>query len=92
MELVYVRYIPKDSKALLLELGTRNNKLCGLLADKVPDSERAKITSSRTILDALSVDRKILWLKDHCPISYRTAYREMHNHNAQVISRHTITK
>lgn len=92
MELVYVKYTPKDRNILLVELGSRNNKICGLLAEKVSDGERAKILSARTILDALSVDRKIQWLKDHCPVAYKTAYREIHNSNAQIISRHTMGK
>lgn len=90
MELVYVRYVPKDTKVLLVEFGTRNNKLCGLIANKVSDGERARIMSSRTILDAMSVDRKLQWLKDHCPLAYRTAYREIHNSNTQILSRHTM--
>lgn len=92
MDLVYVRYIPKDTKVLLVDLGSRNNKLCGLLAEKVSDGERARIMSARTILDALSVDRKLQWLRDHCPVAYKAAYREIHNSNAQVLSRHTMTK
>lgn len=92
MNLVYVRYIPKDTKVLLVELGSRNNKLCGLLAEKVSDGERARIVKSQTILDALSVDRKLQWLRDHCPVAYKAAYREIHNANAQILSRHTMNK
>ncbi len=92
MDLVFVRYIPKDTRMLLVDLGTRNNKLCGLVSEKVSDGERAKIMSARTILDAMSVDRKLQWLRDHCPIAYRTAYCEIHNGNAQVLSRHTMSK
>lgn len=92
MDLVYIRYIPKDTRVLLVDLGSRNNKLCGLLAEKVSDGERARILSARTILDALSVDRKLQWLRDHCPVAYKSAYREIHSSNAQVLSRHTMTK
>lgn len=90
MELIFVRYVPKDSKVLLVELGNRNNKICGLLAEKVPDGERKKILSASTVLDAMSVDRKLGWLRDHCPVAYRTAYREIHLKNAQVLSKHTM--
>lgn len=92
MELVYIRYIPKDTKVLMVDFGTRNSKLCGLVAEKVPDHERASIISARTILDAMSVDRKLQWLRDHCPVAYRSAYREIYKTNAQIISRHTMSK
>lgn len=92
MELVYVRYIPKDTKVLLVELGSRNNKICGLLAEKVTDAERSKIASARTILDAMSLERKLQWIRDHCPASYKIAYREILSSNAQILSRHTMNK
>lgn len=90
MELVYLRYTKDGRLILLLELGSRNNKICGLLSEKVPDHERAKITKARTLLDALSLPRKLQWLKEHCPVTYKTAYREVSNSNAEILSRHAI--
>lgn len=92
MDIIYVRYIPKDTRVALVELGNRKGKICALVAEKVPDNERDKIMESRRMLDAISVDRKIGWLREHCPVAYRTAYREMLLANAQVLSRHTMTK
>ncbi len=90
MDIIYVRYIPKDTRAALVELGSRDGKICGLVADKVPDHEREKIRDARTMLDAISVERKIGWLREHCPVAYRSAYREMRHINAQILSRHSM--
>lgn len=90
MELVHLRYLKDGRLVLLLELGSRNNKMCGLLVAKVPDHERGKIMGSRSILDAFSLTRKLQWLKEHCPVTYKGAYREISNVNAEILSRHPI--
>lgn len=90
MELVYLRYTKDGRFVLLLELGNRNSKICGLLVEKVPDHERAKIVAARTVLDAFSLTRKLQWLKEHSPVTYKMAYREISNSNAEILSRHPI--
>ncbi len=90
MELLYLRYIPDNRCFLLLDLGQRNNKICGLLSEKVPDSELKKILGAKQVLIGWTLDRRLQWLKEHCPRSYSGAYREVLNRNAQVISRHAV--
>ncbi len=90
MELMYIRYVPKNATYLLLDLGKRNSKICGLLSEKVNDGERQRILSSTKVLDALSLPRKLQWLRDHCPQAFKTAYREIKVANAQILSHHKI--
>lgn len=89
MELVYVRF-KGNRYILVLEFGQRNNKLCGVVSEAVPDGERQKMMAARPQLETMSLERRIQWLRDHCPYSYKTAYREILTNNIEIISRHPV--
>lgn len=92
MDLVYLKYIPNGSLLLVLEFGTRNGKLCGVLSSEVSDKERNDILNAGKILSGFSIDKRIMWLRDHCPSAYRNAYREIKTSNISIISRHPLSK
>lgn len=74
---------------LLLELGRRDNKICGLETKHVRDGDRKKILSLRPMLNKLSLDKKLTWLKNNCPNTMQ-AYKEIYESNISVISTHPI--
>jgi len=90
MELLFIRYIPKNQYFLFLKIGERNGKLCGVLAQEVSDEERAAILKHRKLLDATSLPRRVQWLRDHCPNAYRMHYRQINQGNFQIISQHHL--
>jgi hypothetical protein len=93
MELLYVLYQPsgKQSKYLLLyPLGNRNGKLCAVATSEVPNGEINRIRSNKERLASLSLERKLEWLKHHCPTAYKKGYREIYESNYSLVSRHPI--
>jgi hypothetical protein len=93
MELIYLLYKAVGKPAryiLLLNLGERDGKICGLLTDAVSDGERENIMSQANRLAGLSLERKIEWLRTHIPHAFRAGYRQIHKHNTQIISTHKM--
>lgn len=89
MNLLYLRY--KDGRLfLLLELGERNGKYCGITTEAVSDGDRARVMQQAPRLAGLSLERRIEWLRTHCPVAFRNGYREIHKANGTVVSRHPI--
>jgi len=89
MDLIYLNY--KNQKyILLLLLGERNNKYCGIISDMIGNSEREKIIQRSHELSRLSLDRKIEWFRSHCPISFKSGFREIYTKNAIIINRYQV--
>ena len=94
MELLYILYKSAGKPAtyrLVLPLGHRNGKLCAIETTKVAAGEISRINANKTRLSALSLERKIEWIRNHCPHAYRNGFREIWDKNYTVISRHDIT-
>jgi len=79
MKLLWIYYSGGKSLRylLLLHIGSRKNKYCGLETALIPDQEIKIIRSSIKELDNLSLDKKIQWIKEKCPISFQKAYKEL---------------
>lgn len=92
MDLVFIRYIPKNTNVLLVELGAKNGKICGLLTNKTPDNERTKIVTAKNLLDGLNLTKKLAWIKKYCPVAYKLAYREIKSNNAIILSKYKMHK
>lgn len=89
MKLVLIRY--KNSKQLIvLKLGERSNKLCGILSESITNNERVIIQSVLTTLTAESLSNKINFIRKYCPQAYKTGYREFKLENTQVIEEHSL--
>jgi hypothetical protein len=93
MEILYVYYAVAGKPAryiLLLYLGEHNGKLSGIATDAISNGDRQRILSQATRLAGLSLERKLEWLRTHCPEAIRNGYRAIHKHNISIISRHPI--
>jgi len=94
MELFYVLYRPYGKRPkyiLLLPLGSRSGKLCAVATSGVPNGEITRIRSNRERLATLSLERKLEWLKHHCPTAYKNGYREIYDSNYTIVSRYPIS-
>lgn len=93
MELLYILYKPANKQSkylLLLPLGHRNGKLCGIETTKVTAGEVNRINANKARLSVLSLERKIEWIRNHCPHAYRHGFREIFDKNYKIISRHDM--
>jgi len=93
MELYYILYGPKGVKPkyyLLFYVGTKNNKLIGIDSAKVPSSEKQALKSSN--FASLSLEKRLRWLKDNCPVSYKYGFKQINNANYKVVSKHRINQ
>jgi len=94
MELVYIRYSAvgkKQKYLLLLYIGERNGKLCGIVTDRVSEADRKKILANIEVLRAFTVSERINWLRTYCHSSYSSGYREIHLGNTTKVSTHPIS-
>lgn len=60
---------------LVLELGRADGKLICLKSDAIPPVDKQLIGKMQNVLNALSLDKKVHWLRQNCPKSmqgYRT--------------------
>jgi len=92
MELLWIDYTKKNGTSryiLFLLLGKRSGKLCGLETDKIPDAYRKKIVNTLT---SLSLESRIRWLRQNCPILMRSAYKELVAERATIRTRYPIDK
>lgn len=91
MQLQWSRYKSGDGHKYILaiHLGTSKGKECVLVSDKVPNSELKLIKESRNILDKLSLDQLLVWMKSTCPITMRLAYRTIPSDKYEIIQQYT---
>lgn len=89
MELLWLYYrgMKNSRYILLLYLGTRNHKMCGLDARKVKDRDRRNIAKH---LAGVSLEEALAWLRNNCQDTFRTAYRELVIDRAELISRYDV--
>lgn len=93
MELIYLHYhaAGKPSRyILLLSLGQRNGKYSGIATDVISDGDRTKIVQQADRLSGLSLERKIEWLRTHCPVAFKAGFREIHIQNCTILSNHPL--
>jgi hypothetical protein len=92
MKLLWIRYNGKKGLryVLLLYLGSKENKYCGLETALVPDQEIQFIRSSAEKFGNLSLDKKIQWVKEKCPISFQNAYKELFINNSTIYNEYEI--
>lgn len=50
-----------------MELGRKNGKIYSIETNKIDAGSRRKIISARKILDSLSLDKRIEWIRHNCP-------------------------
>lgn len=78
IELAWVRY-DKDGVnkyMLMLDIGRKDNKFVGLVANSVPDSVVKSILNHKVELNDLPLDERIRWIRDRFD-GYSSAYREI---------------
>ena len=62
--------------------------MIGIDTSKVPSGEKQLIKGSN--LASLSLEKRLRWLKDNCPVAYRIGYKQFNNPSYSVISKHNI--
>jgi hypothetical protein len=90
MELLWINYTKKDGNQhylLFLPLGNKPGKLCGLIADKIPDGVKKKIVVN---LSELSLEARLRWLKSNYPTIMDTGYRELISQRALIMRTYSI--
>lgn len=91
MQLIHLRY--KDNRLfLLLLLGERNSKHCGIISQKITDSEREKIQNHMKYLEKVSLIDRLIWFKSYCPLALRNGYREISTTNATIIGTYQLPR
>lgn len=93
MELLHIHYHAKGKTLrylLLLYLGQRSDKICGIVTESIGDPEKQKIVENKERLSHLSFDRQLEWIRANCPTAYRNGYREIFNSNITIVERHSI--
>jgi hypothetical protein len=91
MQLLWIHYQGKKTNRfiLLLELGRHQGKIHGLDSKGITDAIRQKIIDAQSILSALSLGERVVWLKRHCPAALR-AYKAIHEENAKIVETHQL--
>lgn len=75
--------------AIMLEIGRRNDKICGLYSHLMPDSDVNKITKAAPIIDQLPLEdtggqqSRIRWLRENIN-SFDVAWREITADKVQI--------
>jgi len=92
MKLLWICYDSKKGLRylLLMHIGSRENKYCGLETALVPDHETQTIRSSIKELNNLSLDKRIQWIRERCPIGFKKAYKELFINNSRIYNEYEI--
>lgn len=75
---------------LLVYLGTRSGKICGIKSDVISGGELAAVRASMKHLINTNLERRILWFKENCPISYKEGYRELDDGATSILYKYPI--
>jgi len=75
---------------LILYLGDKETKYCGLETQFIVEADNKIIRSSIAELHKLSLDKKLLWIKEKCPKSYKNAYKELKKDNSTIVEKYSI--
>lgn len=90
MRLLWLHYTGTHSRyILLLELGERDGKICGIETKVIDSNAKSKIRSAATTLAELPFDKRMTWIREYCPQAMG-GYKEILKHNAQIISTYPI--
>lgn len=68
----------KPRYLLVLDLCGAGDKITCIETSKISAESKRRIVDAKNILDELQLDRKIVWIKEHCPEAmdgYRTLYK-----------------
>lgn len=93
MELLHIHYHGKKRQhkyLLLLYLGQRPDKICGIVTDIISDKEKEAILKNKKILKGWPLDKCIEWLKTHAKGAYDKGYREIYNYNTTILKRYEL--
>jgi hypothetical protein len=93
MELVYVKYVSKQALTkylLLVYLGTRSGKICGIKSDVISGGELAAVRDNLKHLTNTNLERRILWFKENCPYSYKEGYRELEEGSTSILYKYPV--
>lgn len=93
MELIYVKYVTKQAVTkylLLVYLGTRSGKVCGIKSDLIGGSELTAVRDNLKHLMNANLERRILWFKENCPLSYKEGYRELEEGSTNILYKYPI--
>ena len=94
MELFWVYYQGSKSTKyiLLLHLGDKDGKHCGLDTKFITEADNKIIYSFITELHNLSLGKKLSWIKEKLPKSYKHAYKKLNKNNSTIIEKYPINK
>jgi hypothetical protein len=90
MELHYIKYLPDGRHFLMLYLGERNGKRCGIINEAISDRERITIRANSRRLSQLSLEARLEWIRSHIPNAYRKGYKEILLANSKVAKTYEV--
>lgn len=78
MRLLSISYLSGAERkyAILLELGRRSDKICGLYSHLLPSPDVDKIMKVVPILEEYSLEDRLRWVREHIT-GFNEAYREI---------------
>lgn len=76
VQLTWMNY--EHQYILFLCLGVEDGKTYGLRADALSDHEVAAVRSRISQLNAVSLGRRIQWIKENCPNAYAKGFKTLH--------------
>lgn len=89
MELLYLNYKNSTKYILLLYLGERHGKHCGLTNESISSSEAKLIKENYDLLAAMSIEERIGWCKQNCAL-FKQGYREIYTTNTAIINKYEL--
>ncbi len=90
MQLLWLHYRGKNPRYILcLELARQDGKIYCIETNKIDPGARNKIISAKNLLSNLSLGKKVIWLKQHCP-SAMVGFKTLKESNANVIQAHKV--
>lgn len=89
MEIASIQY-KNEKTILLLYLGQRSGKHCGILLNVISDSDRSEMVKKKTIINGLSFEDKLIYIKELAPTAFKIGYREIKLENGRIIEKHKI--
>lgn len=85
MELLWCKYKQTENR-LFLYLGEHNGKACCIDANAIDHGTKITIREAAPILDDLSLESKVNWIKENCP-GAMASYRTLNKTDIQVYSK-----
>lgn len=92
IHLIWAQYVVKNVRqySLFAILGSQGGKYYALKSSKMAPDEVELIRKNMEMLTTLSLDDKIVWVKNQCPLSYKNGFRTLFESNTTVLATYPI--